>query len=262
MLSSCHGNRHAGRLAVWGAWPALTACTETGPGTAAWGFVALAFVLASALAFVAGALLARQMAARALREARDAARESASLVEGWHWQTDASSRLMTWQGPGLPAEPDCALFDDAALAARLRAQQPFAGLRVRLAHPLDGSRSWQLHGTPRLDADGRFCGFRGVAQPLDEVEAARAGAAAVAPLLLYACPSGLAVRLVGWGRRLTVLRWAARPLVAVPVAVVAAPSWPVELSSATSAWSCERHAIAVISRITRMIPAGDQPTAP
>lgn len=41
---------------------------------------------------------------------------------------------------------------------------------------------------------------------------------AVAPLLLYACPSGLAVRLVGWGRRLTVLRWAARPLVAVLVA--------------------------------------------
>lgn len=43
---------------------------------------------------------------------------------------------------------------------------------------------------------------------------------AVAPLLLYACPAGLAVRLVGWGRRLTVLRWAARPLVAVPVAAV------------------------------------------
>ncbi|HWJ98217.1 MAG TPA: cytochrome c oxidase assembly protein [Acidimicrobiales bacterium] len=43
---------------------------------------------------------------------------------------------------------------------------------------------------------------------------------AVAPLLLYACPAGLAVHLVGWGRRLTVLRWAARPLIAVPVAAV------------------------------------------
>jgi len=40
----------------------------------------------------------------------------------------------------------------------------------------------------------------------------------VAPLLLYATPAGLAVRLVGWGRRLTVLRLAARPIVAVPVA--------------------------------------------
>jgi putative membrane protein len=43
---------------------------------------------------------------------------------------------------------------------------------------------------------------------------------AVAPLLLYACPAGLAVRVIGWGRRLTVLRWAARPLVAVPVAAI------------------------------------------
>lgn len=183
MLASCHGNRPAVRYAVWGAWPALTACSETGPGTAAWGFVALALVLVAALAFVAGALLARQMAARALREARDAARESAALIEAWHWQTDASSRLMTWQGPGLPPEADCALFDDTTLAARLRAQQPFAGLRVRLAHTLDGNRSWQLRGTPRLDADGRFTGFRGVAQPMDELEAAQAGAAALTPLL-------------------------------------------------------------------------------
>lgn len=40
----------------------------------------------------------------------------------------------------------------------------------------------------------------------------------VAPLLLFACPGPLAVRLTGWGRRLTVLRWTARPIVAVPVA--------------------------------------------
>lgn len=40
----------------------------------------------------------------------------------------------------------------------------------------------------------------------------------VAPLLLFACPAPLAVRGVGWGRRLTVLRWTARPIVAVPVA--------------------------------------------
>jgi len=40
----------------------------------------------------------------------------------------------------------------------------------------------------------------------------------VAPLLLFACPAPLAVRLVGWGRRLTVLRVSARPLVAVIIA--------------------------------------------
>lgn len=43
---------------------------------------------------------------------------------------------------------------------------------------------------------------------------------AVAPLLLFACPAPLAVRLTGWRRRLTVLRWTARPVVAVPVAAL------------------------------------------
>ncbi|NLD76202.1 MAG: cytochrome c oxidase assembly protein [Acidimicrobiales bacterium] len=42
----------------------------------------------------------------------------------------------------------------------------------------------------------------------------------VAPLLLFACPPALAVRAVGWGRRLTVLRWMSRPIVAVPVAAI------------------------------------------
>lgn len=40
----------------------------------------------------------------------------------------------------------------------------------------------------------------------------------VAPLLLFATPAPLAVRAVGWGKRLTVLRWMSRPLFAVPVA--------------------------------------------
>ncbi|WP_426572366.1 cytochrome c oxidase assembly protein [Aquihabitans sp. McL0605] len=43
---------------------------------------------------------------------------------------------------------------------------------------------------------------------------------AVAPLLLFSCPAPLAVRLFGWGRRFTVLRWSARPIVAIPVASV------------------------------------------
>ena len=39
----------------------------------------------------------------------------------------------------------------------------------------------------------------------------------VAPLLLFATPAPLAVRLVGWGRRLAVLRFVARPGVAVAI---------------------------------------------
>ena len=42
----------------------------------------------------------------------------------------------------------------------------------------------------------------------------------VAPLLLYATPAGLAVRLVGWGRRLRVLRVFARPFVAIAIAAL------------------------------------------
>jgi len=42
----------------------------------------------------------------------------------------------------------------------------------------------------------------------------------VAPLLLFATPPALAVRAVGWGRRLTVLRWTARPGLAIPVVVL------------------------------------------
>ena len=42
----------------------------------------------------------------------------------------------------------------------------------------------------------------------------------VAPLLLYSVPGPLAVRLVGWGKRLWVLRWTARPIIAIPVAAL------------------------------------------
>lgn len=42
----------------------------------------------------------------------------------------------------------------------------------------------------------------------------------VAPLLLFATPPALAVRVVGWGRRLRVLRFMSRPLFAVPVAAI------------------------------------------
>jgi cytochrome c oxidase assembly factor CtaG len=42
----------------------------------------------------------------------------------------------------------------------------------------------------------------------------------VAPLLLFACPAPLAVRAVGWGKRLTVLRAMSRPAFAVAAAAL------------------------------------------
>lgn len=42
----------------------------------------------------------------------------------------------------------------------------------------------------------------------------------VAPLLLYACPTNFAIRMVGWGRGLAALRVVARPFFALPVAAI------------------------------------------
>ncbi|MFN8018365.1 MAG: cytochrome c oxidase assembly protein [Acidimicrobiales bacterium] len=42
----------------------------------------------------------------------------------------------------------------------------------------------------------------------------------VAPLLLFACPPGLAIRLFGWRRRLQVVRLIARPAFAIPFAAL------------------------------------------
>jgi len=42
----------------------------------------------------------------------------------------------------------------------------------------------------------------------------------VAPLMLFACPAPLAVRLFGWGRGLWLIRWMARPMLAIPVAAL------------------------------------------
>ncbi len=42
----------------------------------------------------------------------------------------------------------------------------------------------------------------------------------VSPLLLFACPPEFAVRVVGWGRRLKVLRVIARPIFAIPYAAL------------------------------------------
>jgi putative membrane protein len=42
----------------------------------------------------------------------------------------------------------------------------------------------------------------------------------VAPLLLYATPPELAIRIVGWGRRLSVLRFFARPFLAIGIAAL------------------------------------------
>jgi len=165
------------------ALPGLSGCSEGPAGTLAWAVIALALLLVAASAYGLGCLRERQATAAALRQARARARQLGELHEGWLWQTDASHLLLSWQGPGQAAGNACALFGDAALVARLRSLQAFAGLRVAATPAQDGCLSWELRGTPRLDDEGRFDGFIGSARPLDATAAGEAASAALGPAL-------------------------------------------------------------------------------
>jgi len=196
-------SRLAGPLGSLGGIAGLTGlagCSEGVIEAGGWVVALLALPLVAGLAYALGALRARQQVRADLRQAREALRAAERLQEGWRWQTDATHRLVAWQGPGQPLSTACALFDtpapDAALPGRLRATQAFDGLRVRSAEPLDGHRSWQLRGEPRLDDSGAFAGFVGRAVPTDDDDALRLAACATAPLLdinpqpaVWACSS-------------------------------------------------------------------------
>jgi signal transduction histidine kinase len=193
MLVSCHGRRPwaavrelprlpatAPLLAVTA--PALSGCAEVAAGPAAWwALLALAAGAASA-AYLLGAARSRMNAERALREARSQAALQAELHDGTPWLTDAEHRLRSWEGRSeSPAA--AALFADPSVRAALQMRRAFKGLRVELAQPLDHSRGWLLRGVPCTDDLGAFCGFAGLAQPLQAQDAQQATAAALAPLL-------------------------------------------------------------------------------
>ena len=171
---------------------ALAGCAA-GPNTAsavsgaAWGFVSLALLLVAAGAYALGAQRARTKGERALRQSHADLRHQTELQEGWQWHTDAQHRLRRWQPPGQAASSSCALFEhgpgSADLHARLAAQQTFGGLQVQAAPAFDGARTWRLRGVPRHDDHGRFAGFVGTAQPIDEQQQLAAAAAALQPLL-------------------------------------------------------------------------------
>mgnify|MGYP004521473795 CR=1 FL=1 len=131
----------------------------------------------------------------------------------WLWETDAQRRLSrtdplfarvlgieaaaangralvellagpTWQSgdfsPGL-----------RALAERLKAREAFRDLSLPV-FVAGEQRWWQVTANPRLDADGRFLGFRGVACDVTE---ARASAAKIARLARFDTLTGLPNRL-------------------------------------------------------------------
>ncbi|MCU1372012.1 MAG: cytochrome c oxidase assembly protein [Ilumatobacteraceae bacterium] len=122
-----------------------------------------------------------------------------ALAAWWHWR-------------GRHQEPELDAREAAALEAGSGAY-PGSGASRALSFAFGIIGLWACLDWPLASLGA---GYLATAQMMRQVLMVFA----VAPLLLYACPAGLAVRVVGWGRRLTVLRWSARPLIAIPVAAV------------------------------------------
>lgn len=194
---------------AWPEWPvkpllplallagAVSAALLASQGVLAAWVSALALLLATAGAAVAGAYWSRQRQQERLREARQHQQLLTQLIGCWQWQTDAEHRLIRFQPPqGAPASAwvDGAAnglllwerFDDGAgsLRARLEARVGLQDLRVQEAAGAHAAgRHWRISALPRLDSRGRFAGYLGVAEPTAAADAAAARDAALEGLL-------------------------------------------------------------------------------
>ncbi len=174
----------------------LAATVWAGPPALPGWLLALAMLLCTGCALLAGVLWGRQQLRdqlqNQLQDARQQAQLLGQLVDVWCWQTDAQHRLVQLQPPpGAPAAAWAAgalhggglwqYFDDAAhsLQARLQAQAALGELQVtRVTQVAQGpstpARAWRLRGLPRLDSHGQFAGHSGVAWPSDDDQTAAA----------------------------------------------------------------------------------------
>jgi signal transduction histidine kinase len=158
---------------------------ETASGIGMGGVAMAWLALAAVLAFVAGlagANLARNRMADALRDARIDRQTLAGLLDVWQWDTDLEHRLTRFIPPsGAPAaawsqgldgpQPlwerfECDAVASSALRQCVRSQMPIADLPV-LQRDGDMTRRWLLRGTPRFNATGRFAGYVGTARPVE-----------------------------------------------------------------------------------------------
>ncbi len=193
----------------------------------AWGFIALSLLALGGCAYALGQARARAIAQALLHEARSAAREWRELQQAWTWETDAQHRLIAWQGPAAPPTDRCTLFASdhapgaAELTRQLRTERAFAGLQLRAEPATEGAEAWVLSGRPRHDDAGRFCGYAGIARPVDAEYALQADAAAL-PALMAALPGpALLARHGSQGWRVVLLNPDARAL--WPALVATAP---------------------------------------
>ena len=143
---------------------------------------ALGLLLTAAGALLSGAYWSRQRQLDHLRDARLHNQLLGQMIDVWCWQTDADHRLVKLQPPhGAPSSAwvagafsgECLWqrYDDAAhsLQPRMQSQAPLGDLTVLQPASEPGAlpRPWRLRGLPRFDGRGRFCGYLGVAWPLE-----------------------------------------------------------------------------------------------
>jgi signal transduction histidine kinase len=137
--------------------------------------MAMLLLAVAAIGWHVGVRLTRQRLGELLRESRMQTQALVQLQHDWHWASDADHHLVRWQAPqgavasawaGVAATQtllerfQCAA--DSAVRAALDARRNFDGLPVRD----EAGHQWLLRGIACFDAQGRFAGYQGAAEPL------------------------------------------------------------------------------------------------
>ena len=123
----------------------------------------------------------------ALKESEQRFRELTEGATDWVWETDADLRFSYFSEPGmLPTGFEAAQLigktrrelsdpDDPAMQEHIRTlerHEPFRAFQYRATSPSGSCRYLRVSGTPMLDAEGRFLGYRGTGTDVTtEVEA-------------------------------------------------------------------------------------------
>jgi diguanylate cyclase (GGDEF)-like protein/PAS domain S-box-containing protein len=135
-----------------------------------------------------GQFLERKRAEAALRESEARFRALTEMSADFFWETDAQHRLtdmvygrsfsgkmddalgkLAWEVPST--HPDAAGW--AALRAKVDAHQPFRDFEFGRPRSNGAVRYLSVSGEPRLAADGRFLGYRGVGRDITDLVLAR-----------------------------------------------------------------------------------------
>jgi signal transduction histidine kinase len=201
-----------GVLLGWSWWAAPSPASSDSHSP--WDFAVIALLAVGGSAGVAGFQWARHRDHRQLRDAAAQLQLQTRLHAVWRWETDALHRLQQWQPPADASANAWTALDRQSLWERFEPEEgPPDSLKTRLdaqavLHDLpvrqrrDGSR-WLLRGLPRTNAEGRFAGYLGVAQPVAQSAAPdRERGSAVALLDALPGPAWLFARAADGGNHL------------------------------------------------------------